>query len=104
MPTVDEVIDSFRRGETPDRAKVLDYFKRHRDEIYRSVDVQELAKKIHWGRRPSGLYSIMYDLAGEGLLGSLTVKNFRYFGSREAIEALKDKLPEEMKRRHQVGD
>jgi len=66
--------------------------------------MNELASKIGWGRRPSGLYSTISTLANEGLLASLVVKQFRFFGSREAIEALKDKLPEEMKRRGQVRD
>lgn len=104
MPTVDEVIDSFSIGQTPERVHVLDYFREHSDEVYRSIDMPELATKIGWERRPSGLYSVISALANEGLLASLRVKNFRFYGSREAIEALKDKVPEEMKRRHLVGD
>lgn len=102
MPTVDEVIDSFSIGQTPERVRVLDYFREHSDEVYRSIDMPELATKIGWERRPSGLYSVISALAYEGLLGSLIVKQFRFFGSREAIDALESRLPEEVKQRHQV--
>jgi len=100
MPTVDEVVASFKKGETPEIARILDYFREHPNEVYRSVDMQELAPKISWAGRPSGLYSAISALARKGFLASLSVKQFRFFGSQEAIDALKDKLPEEMKRRY----
>lgn len=97
MPTIDEAVrvvkDSREHSELQQR--ILSYFQAHRDEVYRSIQKRELADKVGW-RSPDGLFYAIINLAKLGYLGRLRVRgNCVFYGSHEAIEALRSRLPNE---------
>jgi len=74
---------------------VLAYLENHPDEVFRPKDKEELAAKVGWPK-PGPVAGVLCELARNGLVGRLRVRQYIIYGKRETIEGLRKRLPEEV--------
>jgi len=72
--------------------RLLAYFREHPDEVFRPLQIREvLAERIGW-HAPNMVYQVVMDLASLGKLGRLQVRQYVFYGSRQATGNLERRL------------
>ena len=88
MPKIDDVIN--RSHLSPLQQKVFDYLEKHDDEVFGYGDVKELCEKIGHKGSDRGVSFTFWALLKKKLIDKERVGKYIYFGSRTAIEVLRE--------------
>ena len=88
MPKIDDVINKSQLS--PLQQKVLDYLEEHDDEVFGYSDAKELSEKINHKGSIRGVSFTFWALLKKKLIDKERVGKYIYFGSKSAIEALRE--------------
>jgi hypothetical protein len=88
MPKINDVINQSQLS--PLQQKVLDYLQEHDDEVFGYGDVKELCEKINHKGSMRGVSFTFWALLKKKLIDKERVGKYIYFGSKSAIESLRE--------------